>query len=83
MRRSLKVKRALSARSGSPILKNPSDPYYSLVKKFQDVVCHNPPSVLPPDKGVRHKIDSVPGLYTALHGCVLYQRNNVTSLKSF
>ena len=25
------------------------------------MVCHNPPSVLPPDRGVRHKIDLVPG----------------------
>ena len=43
---------ALSARSGSSILKNPSDPHYPLVKEFQDEVCHNPPSVLPPDRGV-------------------------------
>ena len=25
------------------------------------MVCHNPPSVLPPDRGVRHEIDLVPG----------------------
>ena len=25
------------------------------------MVCHNPPSVLPPDSGVRHEIDLVPG----------------------
>ena len=25
------------------------------------MVCHDPPSVLPPDRGVRHKIDLVPG----------------------
>ena len=55
------TKAALSARSGSSILKNPSDPYYPLVKEFQDVVCHNPPSVLPPDRGVRHEIDLVSG----------------------
>ena len=52
------TKATLSARSGSSILKNPSDPYYPLVK---DVVCHNPPSVLPPHRGVRHEIDLVPG----------------------
>ncbi|CAI5713542.1 unnamed protein product [Peronospora farinosa] len=40
---------------------DPSDPYYPLVKEFQDVVCHDPPSVLPPDRGVRHEIDLVPG----------------------
>ena len=54
------TKVALSARSGSAILKNPADPYYSVVKEYQDVVCHNPPSVLPPDRGVRHEIDLVP-----------------------
>ena len=32
-----------------------------LKKKIKDVVCHEPPSVLPPDRGVRHKIDLVPG----------------------
>ena len=25
------------------------------------MVCHNPPSVLPTDRGVRHEIDMVPG----------------------
>ena len=55
------TKAALSARSGSSILKDPSDPYYPLVKEFQDVVCNNPPSILPPDRGVRHEIDLVPG----------------------
>ena len=34
---------------------------HSLVKEFQDVVCHDPPSVLLPDRGVRHEIDLVPG----------------------
>ena len=52
---------ALSPRSGSSFLKKPSDPYYPLVKEFQDVVCHSPPSVLPPDRGVRHEIDLVTG----------------------
>ena len=57
MRWSLKVqKAALSARSGSSILKNPSDPYYPLVKEFQDVICHDPASVLPPDRGVCHEL---------------------------
>ena len=36
---------SLSARSGSSILKDPLEPFYPLVKRFQDVVCHNPPSV--------------------------------------
>ena len=51
----------LSARSGSAILKDPLDPFNFLVKEFEDVVCHDPPSVLPPDRGVRHEIDFVPG----------------------
>ncbi|CAI5720550.1 unnamed protein product [Peronospora farinosa] len=55
------TKAALSARSGAPILKNPSDPHYHLAKEFRDVVCRDPPSVLPPDRGVRHEIDLVPG----------------------
>ena len=55
------TKAALSARSRSSILKEPHDPFYSLVKEFQDGVCHDPPSVLPPDRGVRHEIDLVPG----------------------
>ena len=55
------TKAALNARSGSSILKNPSDSYYPLAKVFQDVVCYNPPSVLPPDRGVRHEVDLAPG----------------------
>ena len=55
------TKAALNARSGSSILKNPSNLYYPLVQEFQDVVCHNPPSVLPPDRDMRHEIDLVPG----------------------
>uniref|UniRef100_H3H881 Uncharacterized protein n=1 Tax=Phytophthora ramorum TaxID=164328 RepID=H3H881_PHYRM len=48
-------------RYGAAILKNPSDLYYPLLKKFSDVVSDNLPSVLPPDRGVRHEIDLVPG----------------------
>uniref|UniRef100_H3H5J1 Reverse transcriptase domain-containing protein n=1 Tax=Phytophthora ramorum TaxID=164328 RepID=H3H5J1_PHYRM len=55
------TKQALSARSGSAILKDPSDPYYPLAKEYQDVVSNDPPSGLPPDRGVRHEIDLVPG----------------------
>ena len=54
-------KAVLSARSRSSILKYPHDPFYSLVKEFQDVVYYDPPSVLPPDRGIRHEIDVVPG----------------------
>ncbi|GMF47764.1 unnamed protein product [Phytophthora fragariaefolia] len=48
-------------RYGAPILKDPSDPYRPLLKKFSDVVSDDPPSVLPPNRGVRHEIDLVPG----------------------
>ncbi|GMF43586.1 unnamed protein product [Phytophthora fragariaefolia] len=48
-------------RYGAAILKDPSDPYYPLLKEFSDVVSDDPPSVLPPDRGVRHEIDLVPG----------------------
>ena len=55
------TKAALSARSGSSILTDPLDTFYPLVNEFQDVVSHDPPSALPPDRGVRHEIDLVPG----------------------
>ncbi|GMF50595.1 unnamed protein product [Phytophthora fragariaefolia] len=48
-------------RYGAAILKDPSDPYHPLLKEFSDVVSDDPPSVLPPDRGVRHEIDLVPG----------------------
>ncbi|GMF52196.1 unnamed protein product [Phytophthora fragariaefolia] len=48
-------------RYGAAMLKDPSDPYYPLLKEFSDVVSDDPPSVLPPDRGVRHEIDLVPG----------------------
>ncbi|POM64921.1 Reverse transcriptase, partial [Phytophthora palmivora] len=40
---------------------NPEDPAYHLVKEFAGVVSKHPPSQLPPDRGVRHEIDLVPG----------------------
>ncbi|KAG3047786.1 hypothetical protein PI124_g24399 [Phytophthora idaei] len=55
------TKRALSVRSGSAILKDLSDPFYPVVKRYLDVVSKNPPMGLPPDRGVRHEIDLVPG----------------------
>ncbi|KAE9036442.1 hypothetical protein PR001_g8824 [Phytophthora rubi] len=53
--------RQRASRMGSGILKNPRDPVYTLVKEFEDVVSKNPPSQLPPDRGIRHVIDLVPG----------------------
>ncbi|KAG2790854.1 hypothetical protein PC129_g24615 [Phytophthora cactorum] len=48
------TKKALSARSESAILKDPSDPFYPVLQKYTDVVSKNPPMGLPPDRGVRH-----------------------------
>ncbi|GMF27119.1 unnamed protein product [Phytophthora fragariaefolia] len=42
-------------------MKDHSDPYHPLLKEFSDVVSDGPPSVLPPDRGVRYEIDLVPG----------------------
>ncbi|KAG2793720.1 hypothetical protein PC129_g23530 [Phytophthora cactorum] len=55
------TKKPLSARSGSAILKVPSDPFYPVLQEYTDVVSKNPPMGLPPDRGVRHEIDLVPG----------------------
>ncbi|GMF14607.1 unnamed protein product [Phytophthora fragariaefolia] len=69
-------------RYGAAILKDPSDPYHPLLKEFSDVVSDGPPSVLPPDWGVRHEIDLVPGTNYSLPayavsnfaiGCALLQ----------
>ncbi|KAG4043564.1 hypothetical protein PC123_g20966 [Phytophthora cactorum] len=56
-----KMKKRCEARLGSKALKNPMDPVYPLVKEFADVVSEDSPSQLPPDRGVRHEIDLVPG----------------------
>ncbi|POM79546.1 RNA-directed DNA polymerase [Phytophthora palmivora] len=50
-----------ATRLGSEILKKPADPVYHLVKEFSEVVSKHPPSQLPPDRGVWHEIDLVPG----------------------
>ncbi|KAG2927269.1 hypothetical protein PC117_g14646 [Phytophthora cactorum] len=55
------MKKRREARLGSEVLKNPKGPMYPLVKAFADVVSKDPPSQLPPDRGVRHEIDLVPG----------------------
>ncbi|GMF47216.1 unnamed protein product [Phytophthora fragariaefolia] len=46
------AKKELNTRSGSEILKNPSDPFYPVIREYQDVVSKEPPSGLPPDRGV-------------------------------
>ncbi|KAG3154367.1 hypothetical protein PC128_g22367 [Phytophthora cactorum] len=55
------TQKALSARSGSAILKDASDPFYRVLQEYTDVVSKNPPMGLAPDRGVRHEIDLVPG----------------------
>ncbi|KAG2795928.1 hypothetical protein PC112_g22421 [Phytophthora cactorum] len=55
------TKKALSAISGLAILSDPSDPFYPVLQEYTDVVSKNPPMGLPPDRGVRHEIDLVPG----------------------
>ncbi|KAG3067341.1 Transposon Tf2-9 polyprotein [Phytophthora idaei] len=55
------MKKRREARMGSEVLKNPNDSVYPLVKEFADAVPKDPPSQLPPERGVRHEIDLVPG----------------------
>ena len=55
------TKQALNASSGSQIMKDPSDPYFSILKEYEDVVSREPPTRLPPVTGVPHEIDLVPG----------------------
>ncbi|KAG3073265.1 hypothetical protein PI125_g22286 [Phytophthora idaei] len=74
------TKQALSARSGLVILKDPSDPFYPVLQEYADVVFKNLPMGLPPDRGVRHEIDLVPGTKYCVTRQWPYQRNSVTSL---
>ncbi|POM77424.1 Pol protein [Phytophthora palmivora] len=43
------------------ILNNPEDPVYLQLTEYSEVVSKHPPSQLPPDRGVRHEIDLMPG----------------------
>ncbi|GMF14080.1 unnamed protein product [Phytophthora lilii] len=62
------LKKRREARLGSEVLKNPKDPVYPLLTEFADVVSKDPPSQLPPDRGIRHEIDLVPGTNEGRHG---------------
>ena len=65
-------KRKFNKRKGAAILRDPSDPFHSLLKEYSDVVSKDPPSRLPPDRGVRHEIDLVPGTkYCVTRQCPL------------
>ncbi|KAG3064971.1 hypothetical protein PI125_g24082 [Phytophthora idaei] len=74
------TKNALSARSGSAILKDPSDPLYPVLQEYTDVVSKNPPMDLPPDRGVRHEMTWFREPNTVSLDRGPYQRNSVTSL---
>ncbi|KAG3111225.1 hypothetical protein PI125_g9324 [Phytophthora idaei] len=74
------TKTALSARSESTILKDPSDPFYPVLQEYTDFVSKNSPMGLPPDRGVRHEIDLVREPNTVSLDSGPYQRNSVTSL---
>ena len=55
-------RRRFESRRGSEILKDPQDPYFGLLTKYvKGCLNPKPPSGLPPDRGVRHEIDLVPG----------------------
>ena len=55
-------RRRFESRRGSEILKDPTDPYFRLLTKYvKSCLNPKPPSGLPPDRGVRHEIDLVPG----------------------
>uniref|UniRef100_H3H492 Reverse transcriptase domain-containing protein n=1 Tax=Phytophthora ramorum TaxID=164328 RepID=H3H492_PHYRM len=80
------TKQALSARSGSTILKDPSDPYYPLVKEYQDVVSNDPPSGLPPDRGAlaREQCDVIDAFFRAKHEAgVVRERKSPHSTPTF
>ncbi|KAG3073623.1 hypothetical protein PC121_g8577 [Phytophthora cactorum] len=58
-----KSKKALSVRSGSAILKDPSDPFYPVLQEYTNVVSKNPPMGLPPDRGC----DVIDAFFRAKH----------------
>ncbi|RAW20202.1 hypothetical protein PC110_g23356, partial [Phytophthora cactorum] len=64
------MKKRREALLGSGALKNSKDPVYPLAKEFADVVFKDSPSQLPPDRGVRHEIDLVPGTKYCVSLCL-------------
>ncbi|KAG3238791.1 hypothetical protein PI124_g16262 [Phytophthora idaei] len=64
------TKKALSARSGSAILSDPSDPFYPALQEYTDVVSKNPPMGLPPDRGwtlPKEQCDVIDAFFRAKH----------------
>jgi hypothetical protein len=58
----IEFRQKFDARRGSAILKNPKDRYYPLVKRFATTcLSKDPPTGLPPDRGIRHEIKLKPG----------------------
>ena len=71
----------LNARSDSQIMKDPSDLYFPLLKEYEDVVFKELLPRHPPDRGVRHEIDLVPGTKYCVTRQWPLPRSSVTSLK--
>ena len=76
------TKMILGLRGGTAIFIDVTDPFCPLVNEFQDVMCNDSPSVLPPDRGVCHEIDVSFGTKYCVHGSVPFQKNLATSLKA-
>ena len=70
-------------RYGSAILKNGDNPFHPLLKEFADVVSEDHPSVLPPDRGVRHEIDLEPGTKYCTTRQWLLPKEQVDSIDAF
>ncbi|KAG2885888.1 hypothetical protein PC119_g18803 [Phytophthora cactorum] len=63
------TKKALSARSGSAILKDSSGPFYPVLQEYADVVSKNPPMDLPPDRSPlpKEQCDVIDAFFRAKH----------------
>ncbi|KAE9162191.1 hypothetical protein PF005_g30949 [Phytophthora fragariae] len=62
-------------RYGAAILKDPSDPYYALLKEFSDVVSDDPPSVLPPGGG--EQVDVIDAVFAAKHAAGMVRESKL------
>ncbi|GMF47635.1 unnamed protein product [Phytophthora fragariaefolia] len=65
------------------ISQDPPDPFYGLLKGFSDVINDDPPSVLPPDRGVRHEIDLMPGTKYCITRQWPYPKKQVDVIDAF
>ncbi|KAG3165261.1 hypothetical protein PC128_g19959 [Phytophthora cactorum] len=74
------TKKALSAKSGSAIFKDPSDPFYPVLQEYTDVVSENPPMGLPLIEACIMRLTWFREPNTVSLDSGPYQRNSVTSL---